>query len=120
MNAQFRASKPKRISRDSKRGLGELERRQRRGASGAPVVEKRTERGQGALLGLVGSPASRAGTLKPRVRTITLRAQTITSGHDRSIQRVFYHKPAHVTTKNRINEPENRGTGGYTADNATG
>jgi hypothetical protein len=31
-----------------------LERRQRRGASGAPVVEKRTERGQGALLGLVG------------------------------------------------------------------
>src|SRR5688572_3654281 len=33
---------------------GELERRQRRGASGAPVVEKRTERGQGALLGPVG------------------------------------------------------------------
>ena len=32
-------------------GEGE-ERRQRRGASGAPIVEKRTERGQGALLGL--------------------------------------------------------------------
>jgi hypothetical protein len=31
---------------------GEVERRQRRGASGAPIVEKRTERGQGALLGL--------------------------------------------------------------------
>jgi hypothetical protein len=29
-----------------------VERRQRRGASGAPIVEKRTERGQGALLGL--------------------------------------------------------------------
>jgi len=32
---------------------GEVERRQRRGASGAPIVEKCTERGQGALLGLV-------------------------------------------------------------------
>ena len=36
-----------------KAGEVEVERRQRRGASGAPIVEKRTERGQGALLGLV-------------------------------------------------------------------
>jgi len=34
---------------------GWMERRQRRGAGGAPVVEKRTERGQGALLGLSGT-----------------------------------------------------------------
>ena len=33
-----------------------LERRQRRGASGAPIVEKHTERGQGALLGLDSAP----------------------------------------------------------------
>ena len=38
------------VSREAQRE-GE-ERRQRRGASGAPIVEKRTERGQGALLGL--------------------------------------------------------------------
>jgi hypothetical protein len=31
----------------------QVERRQRRGASGAPIVEKHTERGQGALLGLI-------------------------------------------------------------------
>src|SRR3954469_23187700 len=33
-----------------------VERRQRRGASGAPIVEKHTERGQGVLLGLDSAP----------------------------------------------------------------
>jgi hypothetical protein len=55
MNAQFRARKPKAVMTVANRtNVGKEERRQRRGASGAPVVEKRTERGQGALLGLVG------------------------------------------------------------------
>jgi hypothetical protein len=34
--------------------------------------------------------------------------------------RSFYQKTAHLTTKNRINEPETFATGGYMADNATG
>ena len=98
----------------------ELERRQRRGASGAPVVEKRTERGQGALLGLIGPQHFNAGVLKPGGRTIWYRSLPITSGQYRSIQSVFYHKTTQDTTKNRINEPRIRESGGYTADNATG
>jgi len=39
------------------------ERRQRRGASGAPIVEKRTERGQGALLGLDTAPPRKPETM---------------------------------------------------------
>ena len=49
--------------------MGE-ERRQRRGASGAPIVEKRTERGQGALLGLVGVSPSRRHLFIRYARTI--------------------------------------------------
>ena len=55
------------IGQMSDRGVRE-ERRQRRGASGAPIVEKRTERGQGALLGLDTAPR---GSQKPLTDTTT-------------------------------------------------
>ena len=55
-----------------------MERRQRRGASGAPIVEKRTERGQGALLGL-----GRTSFWKLQKSG----AVSVVSGHNRSLVR---------------------------------
>ena len=54
------------------------------------------------------------------VRTMKTQSYSLTFNRTRSNESDFYHKTTRETTKNRINDSETRGNGGYTADNATG
>jgi hypothetical protein len=94
---------------------GKVERRQRRGASGAPIVEKRTERGQGALLGLDSG-------FRPKLVAITILV-TVTNDHgcSRSIKsaRFLSQRPG-KHDKNRIYPRCSTRSGNYMGDNATG
>ena len=74
-----------------------MERRQRRGASGAPIVEKRTERGQGALLGL---DRTSFGSLK------IVGVVTAVSDHDRSLPSSNNQFSARFITDPRDTRPE--------------